>query len=241
MFSAARDHAIYTIGNTPVREFPYPHFLADCIFPEDFYQEILNRLPDKDTYSSIVDAGRAWDNIETSPYKNRFTITLNKNVIENFAKKDRSFWLDTIQLLKDVDFTRVILWKFDTYLRQRFPTHLDKVDFITDVQLVRDFEGYRLGPHTDIPEKVAVLLIYLPQTVDNSDLGTSIYVPKHEGFTCNGGKHHSAEDFNQFFTAPYVPNTALGFFKTNNSFHGVEPISGPKVQRDLIQYSIKQV
>lgn len=244
MFSAARQHAIYAIGNTRVREFPYPHFLGDGIFPEDFYQEILDRLPDKDNYSPITETGR----IDTkgkedlmTPYKNRFTITLTKDVVGNFAKKDQAFWLDTIRLLKNADFMRIILWKFEPYLRQRYPSGLDKIDFISDIQLIRDSEGYSLGPHADNPVKVAVLMLYLPQTADNPDLGTSVYVPKQEGFTCNVGKHYPVKDFHRVFTVPYVPNTALGFFKTTNSFHGVEPVSGPKVQRDLIQFSIKQL
>lgn len=241
MFSDAKQHAIYSIVNARIREFPYPHFVSDQIFPESFYQEILGHLPDKDDFTSMIDTDRVDDSREDSPYKNRLTVTLTEDVIGAFAKKDQAFWIEALKLLKDVDFIRIILWKFEPYLKQRYSSGLESVDFISDIQLIRDFEGYHLGPHSDLPEKVAVVLFYLPKTDENPNLGTSIYVPKQEGFTCNAGKHYLSKDFYRVFTAPYVPNTALGFFKTLNSFHGVEPFPDVNVQRDLIQFSIKQV
>ena len=114
MFSDARNHAINAIGKVLVQELPFPHFLCKDIFPEKFYQDILDRLPDKDSYHSIVGSGR----IETKgmgditePYKNRLIITLTKDVVGNFAKKDQTFWLETIRLLKNSDLMRGILGK----------------------------------------------------------------------------------------------------------------------------------
>lgn len=40
-------------------------------------------------------------------------------------------------------------------------------------------------------------------------------------------------------TLPYVPNVLFAFMKTPNSFHGVEPIEEPEVQRDLLLYDIR--
>jgi hypothetical protein len=40
-------------------------------------------------------------------------------------------------------------------------------------------------------------------------------------------------------TMPYVPNALFAFMKTPNSFHGVEPIQEPQVQRDLLLYDIR--
>lgn len=241
MFSEAKHHVIYAISNAPIREVPYPHFLSDRIFPEEFYREMLAHLPEKDVFSSILDTSRIIDDREDSPYKNRQMINLSKDVITGFAEKDQPFWRNILKFFKSADFIRSILWKFEPYLKQRYPSGLETVEFRADIQLVRDSGGYHLGPHADTPKKVAVVLFYLPKTGDNPDLGTSIYVPKQEGFTCNSGQHHPPEDFHRVFTTPYLPNTALGFFKTLNSFHGVEPLSGKNIQRDLIQFSIRQV
>ena len=68
--------------------------------------------------------------------------------------------------------------------------------------------------------------------------GTSIYIPKKNGFTCDGKKHHNHTDFYKIYTASFKKNNSLSFFKTNNSFHGVETVPNKPIERKLIQYSI---
>ena len=82
-------------------------------------------------------------------------------------------------------------------------------------------------------------LFYLPRDESQSHLGTSIYVPEDAGFACPGGPHHPFELFRRVYTMPYVPNTLFAFLKTQNSFHGVEPLTGAAVRRDLLLYDIK--
>jgi hypothetical protein len=45
--------------------------------------------------------------------------------------------------------------------------------------------------------------------------------------------------FRRVLTMEYLPNTLFAFMKTPDSFHGVEPIAEPDVQRDLLLYDIK--
>jgi hypothetical protein len=40
-------------------------------------------------------------------------------------------------------------------------------------------------------------------------------------------------------TMPYLPNSLFGFLKTQNSFHGVEPVKEVDVQRNLLLYDIR--
>lgn len=93
----------------------------------------------------------------------------------------------------------------------------------TELRLVADAPGYKIGPHTDAAWKLISLLFYLPTDATRPDLGTSIYVPRDPSFTCPGGPHHDFEQFVQVGTAPYVPNACLGFWKTERAFHGVMP------------------
>jgi hypothetical protein len=241
MFSDAKQHAIYAIANSHVRLFPFPHFSCDNVFTQNFYDEILARLPDEDRYASIVGTGRLEMSKfggKNSPYNSRSTIPLTKETVGNFAKKDQAFWLEILHFLKGEDLVKILLWKFEAFLRQRYPSGLKDVYFNSDVLLMRDFRGFSLGPHSDRPNKVAVIIFYLPTTADNPNLGTSVYVPKKQGFVCNTGAHHDRDDFHCVFTTPYLPNSAFAFFKTPNSFHGVEPVKGATVRRNLIQCSI---
>jgi hypothetical protein len=52
---------------------------------------------------------------------------------------------------------------------------------------------------------------------------------------------HPFEHFRRVHTMEYLPNTLFAFMKTNDSFHGVEPITQPDVQRDLLLYDIKVI
>lgn len=103
-----------------------------------------------------------------------------------------------------------------------------------DVRLVRDKEGYRIKPHTDIKSKLISLLFYLPK--EDSDGGTSILIPKKEGFTSDGLKRFEFEDFIKVYTAPFSRNTMFGFPRADNSFHGVEPTT--LKQRDVLLLNI---
>jgi hypothetical protein len=101
------------------------------------------------------------------------------------------------------------------------------------VQLCRDYPGYSIGPHTDGGRDKETYLFYLAKDDSKPHLGTSIYT--REGFTCDGSKHHPREGFELVTTAPYLPNTGFHFFRTNNSFHGVEPTDSV---RDVLQVNI---
>lgn len=106
--------------------------------------------------------------------------------------------------------------------------------FKDETLLIKDKKGYAIGPHTDSPARVLSAIVYLGT---GKGLGTSLYVPKEEGFTCKGGPHHKFEDFKKVKTVPYEANTAFVFLKTTNSFHGVEPTSR---EREVLLYDIRR-
>ena len=130
-----------------------------------------------------------------------------------------------------------LLGKFEPYLTERLA---EGEGVVPDALLIRDRGNYSLGPHTDHPLRLVVLIIYLPLTDAEPHLGTSIYVPKEDGFTCAGGPHYEHQMFHRAFTAPYKPNSALVFVKTDNSFHGVEPVAEGE-ERTLFHFFIKKV
>lgn len=103
------------------------------------------------------------------------------------------------------------------------------------VQLCRDLPGYSIGPHTDGKKEYSTILYYLAQDDTQPHLGTSVYTPRHDGFTCDGSRHHERDDFDVLFTVPYLPNTGFGFIRSDNSFHGVDPTTAV---RDIMQISI---
>jgi hypothetical protein len=53
-----------------------------------------------------------------------------------------------------------------------------------------------------------------------------------------GGPHHEREHFSLLHTNPFLPNSVFAFFKTDNSFHGVERVFDPNIRRWLLLFDI---
>lgn len=109
--------------------------------------------------------------------------------------------------------------------------------FRDETRLVLDRKGYGIWPHTDHKDKAASLLFYLPTDNSEEELGTSVYTPKDKEFRCAGGGAHKEEGFNKVWTAPFRRNSLFGFWKTDNSFHGVEKINRP-ITRNVLLYNV---
>ena len=229
---------VYQILNAPIREHPFPHFFTQNIFPQTLYNEILNHMPDDIEYQTLLDQGYVY----TSPqkeeaYKHRDTIMLNPTDLQIKDKKKRLFWQDLTTVITSPEFIVPITLKFKQPLLTRFGENAN-IKYKILIDLLRDTEMWALGPHTDHPDKIMVILIYLPSNNLTPYLGTSLYTPKEHGFTCEGGPHHSREHFNCCATLPFLPNSAFGFCKNNVSFHGVESVKKVGDVRNLIQISV---
>lgn len=235
-FLEVEQHALYQITNAPILAYPYPHIYVENVFPSWFYEELLKHLPNLEVYQPIKKTGNVAG--KSGNYDDRYVIHLRDEALDQFDANSLEFWRDVMLWLQGENTIRFLLGKFDPFLKERFRDTLQNILFHPYTQLVRDFTNHSITPHTDAAWKVAVFLFYLPSSADHIQLGTSLYVPNDPTLRCPGDIHHPREQFTKVITAEYKPNTMLGFFKSSISFHGVEPVTVPDVQRDLIQYSI---
>ena len=207
---SAADHVTYRLRNAIVSSYPYPHFYVENVFPDQFYRDLLTSLPDAKSYSE-----------RTTRYHGRQFADPNEN--------------PALAFMNSSGFLSQIMQIFMPWVEHRYGNN--KLELFHDLRLVRDGQGYQIGPHTDAAWKLVSLLFYLPDDYALDRLGTSIYTPKDPKFTCPGGPHHPFPNFNLVYTAPFVPNTCFGFWKTNQSFHGVEPITIP-CTRNVLLYNV---
>ena len=205
----AAEHTIYNLRNANVKTYPFPHFYVEKVFPSNFYWDLLESLPASDDYhkGDKEYAGRRFADPNDNPY---------------------------LAFMKSKQFLWAMLDIFHDGVLQRFPD--GKLQLSTDLRLVRDGKDYHIGPHTDAAWKMISLLFYLPPDDRLRKYGTSIYTPKDKNFRCPGGPHYPFEPFNLVTTAPFLPNTCFGFWKTDNSFHGVEPID-VECQRNVLLWN----
>lgn len=201
-------HMLYALRNAPLKKWPFPHFYAENVFPDDVYREILRNLHKKSDY-------------EEREYKNR-TFALDST-------------LPGLEFMLSPAFLQNMLAIFNEQAKPLAEN--EKLQVMRDVRLIRDRQQYKIGPHTDAKWKLVSLLFYLPADNWHQQYGTSIFIPKAPRFTCEGGPHYPFEDFHKVYTAPFAPNTCFGFWKTNRSFHGVEPIP-VQFNRDILLFNI---
>ena len=223
-------HVAYKLGNVPINFFPFPHFYCENIFSDYFYKKIQENLPDE-SYLFPISEKRP---VPKRSYKERFVFSLVDQDISQLP--NANFWLSFRNQMLGGGLKNFLISRFADILKNIHP-NFQNYNTRSEILIVNDRENYALGPHTDSPKKLITILFYFP--VDNSEenIGTSIYMPKDFKFTCPGGPHYKKEKFNLIYTAPFKSNSAFGFIKTNNSFHGVEKVNTVS-HRWLLLYDI---
>ena len=223
--------AIYKVRNQETRVYPFEHAYIRSIFSDDLYSKIIQNLPSESEMRPIEEVR------PVKGYKERFVLNINDTISEALSYEKAAFWMDLSANLRSGEFATAMLDLFKNQMEQRFKGK-NKVELYDEILLVNDRTNYSLGPHTDTPRKVVTALFYLPEDNSHLSLGTSIYQPKDPGFVCPGGPHHTFDKFRRIHTVDYAPNSMFTFFKTNNSFHGVERVTEEQPNRWLMLYDI---
>jgi hypothetical protein len=227
----AEMHVGGSIRNAPVRESPFRHCYIRDVFPRDYYELIQRNLPDHADMISNGQAGRG------AQLTSRFVLELKPQFLQTLPEGKKQFWNEFARWILADPFKACTLGKFAELVERRFSA-AGGVEFNSDAVLVEDLTNHRMGPHTDHPRKALAILFYLPKDDSQAHLGTSIYVPKESGFVCPGGPHHQVDGFELVTTFPFLPNSLFMFAKTDNSFHGLEPVDDPDCRRWLLMFNV---
>jgi hypothetical protein len=224
----------YRIANAQILSYPFPHFYVSEVFPADWYWDAIAGLPAQRYYKCIDETGT----VPKGAYPERFVCDLaDARRAEVERHNEPGPWHEIGRVFEGLEFARRILARFGDAVVERFGRDCE-LDIELECRLVRDFSNYAISPHTDIPRKLVSLLFYMPSDDSMKELGTSIFVPNDPNFRCDGRAHHPFKNFKKVMTAPYVPNSLLGFFKNDRAFHGVERIDQARIQRDSVLYNI---
>lgn len=235
----------YQIANAALRTYPFAHFYVQPIFPQAFYARMLETLPDTEALTPINEYGtvgrldKTTGKLVKSPFEPRYLAELSVLEAEEAAAfgGTSDVWSSIARWILGDRFRDLIIGKFMDGIRARFGADARLVTTV-EARFVRDMTDYSIKPHTDTPRKLVSLLFYLPADDALQALGTSLYVPKDPAFRCPGEKRHPFEQFNKVMTAGFLPNSLLGFLKSDQAFHGVEVIRQPRIERNLLLYNI---
>ena len=209
-----KPHLRYQIENCQIRTYPWYHVLFDRIFTADQYAQILNQLP---VEASLDNIRNVRNSIGMSYSPNRFILDdLNKINNEN----QRKFWQNLYADFTDGELMQAVLRRFNKLIQQRIgPDYADNCEFYDTIELTQDKAGYDLPLHPDAFTKIFSIIINLAQDGDPINQGTAIYA-------FNGDLIYQSE---------YKPNTGFGVFRSDDSWHGVEPTTA---DRWTLQYIV---
>lgn len=215
----------YQIANAQLRPYPFPHFYVSPVLPEGFYDELLRHLPPTEMLQPLADArgARFIGDVAELPGQARGAF--------------RDFWAGLSDWLLGEPFRDLIMRRFQPYIAKRFRKDVS-ARLEVEARFVRDFTNYSIGPHTDTPAKLVSLLFYLPADDSLREYGTSLYTPADPNFRCIGTKWHKFSGFRKAMTMEFMPNALFAFFKTDQSFHGVEVVRDEGIERNVLLYNI---
>ncbi len=233
-----KTHFIERLRSAKVEADPFPHYYIEGVFPEDYYRELLARLPGSSIYENLYEV----TTLKLDHFRHRYQRDLNKGWTNALPADLQPFWNSFNEWFLSPPLAQAVLESFAEPLRTRIGERASWPEVSVEAQFIRHRAGYFLGPHSDLYTKLVVLLLYLPPDNRNEKLGTSLYRPKAEGFSCPDSKHYSVDDFIRVKTAPYRPNSLLAFVRSDISFHGLDPLTEQDVAtaegRDVIQYVV---
>lgn len=193
--SSVLNHVANKILEAPFAFTPWTFVRVENIFPQEYYDDLLHQLPTDDKMEPL---GR------TTPNR-------------------RLYWLLKKGQLQLVDeFWTLFTAMISPMLREVLEMKFEVTSTSMGAELVHDFPGYHLGPHTDANDKLITGLFYLPKDDSAKDHATVLY---HCTEPDPLGKGHKFDDvkYRPTYLSQFTPNSALFFERTDYSYHGVCP------------------
>ena len=206
---------------------PFPHFVQEAAVDGDLYRSLAVGIHG-------MRCGHSNGAVASSKTASPLGSSVFRELIQ--ASEAWHVWTCTLRSRAFVD---EVFALFSSYVRELslfgpFPWRLedgaDNGPDILPVQvrlaLVRARRGYTLLPHTDVPRKLASVLFYFPSPtwMNPRSGGTSFYWHNQGLAALDVGLYATRQDVTEFRRVGFQPNTAVGFLRTSNSYHGVERV-----------------
>lgn len=218
-------HCIRTVKAARVERDPFPHFGATEIFPADFYQELVENLPDVDQYEAFSCQKHHAADGEC----NRLRCQFSNASLERLSEKKRRLWFTVRSVLGSAGFKRAVYEKLAVGLSLRFRnlrTDASDAPGYALPELFRETEGYVIKPHPDTRKKVVTMQLTLASDDSQRDLGTEFY----KRTLSPQSWRSQPRGFEVTKKMPFTPNTVYAFSVLNTialkSWHGRSAISG---------------
>jgi len=225
------------INAISVNEEPFPHMYSDDIMPLQLFQALTENLPDNDSYLFGAYSGDK----EIGSEALRGVIDFSRpESLERLPEEIRGFWSDVNTNANITGLANCLIHKFK--LSDRLAAISEQKNYNVSARffLFRDLPGYELAPHTDIGDKLATLLFYLPTKELEAGHGTTVLKAKVDPprqYSDHKSRFYR-EDFETVLQPEFKGNFFFSFLPCDNSYHCVDKISDAVKQRDVLMFNI---
>lgn len=208
-----------------INDYPYKHIEIEGLFHKDFYNFMKLLMPD-------ISQMPRFKNIPGVPKdypEQRFAFFIKTS---HFG---HSYMYDSIENKK----LRFNLIKLYNWFNEVLCPNIFKI-FDMDIKIkthdelayMVDTSGFSLKAHTDIPQKILTVLIYMPDDSSLENFGTNILVPISKDILNKRSKNN--EDFRVVKTTKFIPNNTFIFQRSDISFHNVDVLKHKSLRKFLL-------
>ena len=223
---------------------PYPIGRATPVFEEGLYNRLVDAFPPKemfnfynrkgqrsyymnefktpDRYEAFVKSSPVWRElhewVKSPEFMDRVFSMLAANQINlNHLRSKPSPMIQARKVLSAIKRGRIPTIQGTLYTRFEFA--------------MLGADGGSTAPHTDAPEKAVTIVVSMVKPGEwDTKMGGGLEVSKPKDITKNFGQVNPKMGFDEFdpvTTYEFLPNQAVIFVKTFNSWHTVRPLVGP--------------
>lgn len=134
MFSDVEARVLERIAAAPVLPEPFPHCVIDEVFPEQFYEAIIDYWPQEESWQPLSETGR----VSPGAYSARQVVLMDPDGFASLDEGRRAFWAQQVaSWLLAPEFRARVMAKFA----------LKQADAAGDALIVSDRSTYAIGPH----------------------------------------------------------------------------------------------
>lgn len=191
-----------------VQDYPFLHLEETNLFEPSFYQYMCGILPRLANLDSLLN--------DSSMIGGMYSDKRHALTIKDFHK---GFNRINSKIKNKDELIRLYEW-FEFILVPKLADLLDvDISIKTHDEFLYgiDLKGFSLHPHTDIPQKIMTVMVYMPNDDTLSHAGTNLLVLKDPTMK----KSQKESDFNLIKTTKFIPNNTFAFKRSNISFHSV--------------------
>jgi hypothetical protein len=218
------DHFVNALDQAEVSHYPFSHLFAEHLFPQDVYDHLIKLLPVIEGYKSLNHR----DAMRDDGTSTREVLPFNDEYLGPLPSEHR----DLLELLRSVLGDRRLGEKYFELLapdlaKRTSASIPEGVEAFPKSGLFRDASGYKILPHKDINTKIVTTQLYLPADEGQREFGTTLYRRSLKGRLIreiNKVSSKQRQEFDQFKTFPFLPNSGYAFIVGKKSWHGREPV-----------------